>query len=135
MQTRSKNNIFKPKRLYLATNVDPLDHIEPTYATQAQKNVHWRQVVTDEFNALARSSTWTLVPTSSTHNVVECKWLFWIKRHLDGTIALYKACLVAKGFHQRSGIDFHDKFSPVVKPTTICSHCCHQWLDFILIGC
>lgn len=30
------------------------------------------------------------------------------------SIAWYKACLMAKGFHRHPGVDFHEAFSPVV---------------------
>lgn len=45
--------------------------------------------------------------------------MFHIKRNPDSTIARYKAHFVAKGFHQRPGLDFQETFSPVIKPTTI----------------
>ena len=73
----------------------------------------------DELAALARNCTWVLVPPPSNHNIVWCKWVFRIKRNPNGSISRYKARLVAKGFHQRPGVDYHDTFNLVVKPTTI----------------
>jgi len=72
-----------------------------------------------EFDALLRNQTWELVPPSRHLNVIGYRWIFKTKRKADGFIKRYKARLVAKGYHQQLGVDFHETYSPVVKPATI----------------
>jgi hypothetical protein len=45
--------------------------------------------------------------------------VYQIKRHVDGSIERYKACLVARGFTQQEGIDYSEIFSPVIKQATV----------------
>jgi hypothetical protein len=51
-----------------------------------------------EFQALQNNNTWHLVTLVDGKNVIDCKWLYKIKRKVDGSIDRYKAQLVAKGF-------------------------------------
>jgi histone deacetylase 1/2 len=92
---------------------------EPSDYGTALSSPHWRTAMENEFNALQHNRTWRLVPPQSGINIIDCKWVFKIKRKADGSIDRYKARLVAKGFKQRYGLDYEDTFSPVVKPTTI----------------
>jgi histone deacetylase 1/2 len=92
---------------------------EPRNLSTALTDPHWRAAMQEEYNALMENKTWTLVPSSSNKNLIDCKWVYHIKHRADGTIDRYKARLVAKGFKQRYGIDYEDTFSPVVKIATI----------------
>lgn len=53
--------------------------------------------------------------------------MFHIKQKLDDSIDLYKACLVAKGFHERPDIDYIETFSPIAKLTN--SECLKPCLE------
>ena len=115
MVTQSKANISKPKQFHDGTVRYPLLHAllaetalspsEPTCYSSAVKDPQWREAMNSEFDALLKNKTWTLVPSTQTHNLVGCKWVFRVKHRADGTIERYKARLVAKGFHQQPGID------------------------------
>ena len=117
MTTRSKNGITKPKLCFKAV----LDYIytEPPSYKIASQYPQWTKAMDDEFSALQKQQTWSLVPPSPDVNLVGCKWVYNLKLNNDGTIARYKARLIAKGFHQQVGIDYTKTFSPVVNLATV----------------
>lgn len=60
MQTRAKSGIVKPR-------LNPtllLTHMEPTSIKQALTIPHWLQAMQDEYHALLKNQTWTLVSPS-----------------------------------------------------------------------
>lgn len=121
MVTRAKSGISK-KKVFLASKhlVSLLQtHITKLWNQQASKSEDWRRAMADEFSALQRQGTWSLVPHSPSKHVVGCRWVYKLKHNQDGPIARYKARLVAKGYHQEHGIDPTETFSPVVKHSTI----------------
>ncbi|GJU63180.1 ribonuclease H-like domain-containing protein [Tanacetum coccineum] len=80
---------------------------------------NWQNVVCDEYNALIKNKTWTLVPRPPDTNIVRCIWLFRHKYLADGSLSGYNARLVVNGSTQLEGIDVDETFSPDVKPGTI----------------
>jgi hypothetical protein len=49
-----------------------------------------------KFSALVRNKTWHLVPPAPARNLIDCKWVFKIKRKADDTIGRYKAAWLLK---------------------------------------
>jgi hypothetical protein len=128
--TRSQIGHLKPKKFpgykMFFTPRYPLFSLQaihlpltPTTYRQAAAKQEWIEAMTSEYNALLSNNTWTLCPRLPKHNVVRNKWVFKIKQKPDGSVDRFKARLVAKGFDQKSGIDYHETFSPIIKPATI----------------
>ncbi|XP_019153662.1 PREDICTED: uncharacterized protein LOC109150200 [Ipomoea nil] len=118
-QQRGPNPKYFNDKIVNVAIVHPIaSSIEPKTVSQALKKELWTTAMTDEFNSLVRNKTWELVPRCS-HVVVDCKWVFRVKRKADCSVDRFKARLVTKGFLQESGRDYFEMFSPVVKPVTI----------------
>ncbi|XP_057965259.1 uncharacterized mitochondrial protein AtMg00820-like [Malania oleifera] len=106
-----------PARQCLTTTVPILD--EPSSYTVASKFPNWYAAMAHEFVALTHNHSWTLVPLVPSSNTFGCSWEYRTKTKADGSLQQRKARIVAKDFHQQSGLDYHETFSPEIKPSTI----------------
>lgn len=122
IQNRYPTRARKPNRSddfeYAFLAVGPND---PQYFREAcnrTDSVHWKRAMEEEINALGDNDTWELVDRPTNCNVVKCKWVYKLKRGVDGS-SRHKARLVAKGFSQKPGQDFDQTFAPVVKLSSL----------------
>ena len=72
-----------------------------------------------EIATLEENKTKTLVDLPHGKHAIDSKWVYKVKYQSDGTIERFKAQLVAKGYTQVEGMDFHDTFAPVAKLTIV----------------
>jgi histone deacetylase 1/2 len=103
VQTRLQKGIRQPKTYtdvtvryaFLASTG------EPKNTAEALVDANWKQAMQEEYDALMLNNTWHLVPPNSNKNIIDCKWVYRIKKNADGTVDMYKARLVAKVLKQR----------------------------------
>lgn len=65
-------------------------------------------------DSLIKNETWSMAQLPAVRVSIQNHWIFKIKRCRQN-MAKFKARLVAKGFSQRTGIDYGEMYSPVVK--------------------
>jgi hypothetical protein len=98
-QTRLQSGIIKPKKLYDGMIRYGMFSTtgEPNSVDEAISDPKWRDAMEVEFQALAKNKTWHLVPRKTGQNIIDCKWVFKIKRKADGSIDRYKSSISCQG--------------------------------------
>ena len=86
---------------------------------KSSKAAAWQGMMQEEYQSLIKIGTWKLVPLPAGRKAIRCKWIYKIKTYSDGTIAWYKARLVAQDCTQTRGVDYDQTFSLVVKYDSI----------------
>ena len=110
---------YSPQHLSFIATVS--QDIESTSYIEATSHPHWKEAMQSELAALDANHTWSLTFLPHGKKPIGCRWVYKIKRHSNGTIEHFKAGLVAKGYTQLEGLDYHDTFSPTAKMITV--HC------------
>jgi histone deacetylase 1/2 len=101
---------------------------EPQALEEALGDKNWKHAMDAEYDALMKNKTWHLVPPQKVRNIIDCKWMYKIRRKQDRSLDRYKARLVAKEFKQRFGIDYEDTFR-VILPIAVSRGWCLRQLD------
>ncbi|KAJ1520362.1 hypothetical protein ONE63_003497 [Megalurothrips usitatus] len=97
--------IMEPKNIYMALN--------------GKYGDEWRSAMSEELLALEAKHVFEIVDRPKCVKVLSCKWVFKIKQHQDGSIERFRARLVARGFDQIKGVNYHKTDSPVIKKKTV----------------
>ena len=78
----------------------------------------WVEAMNEELKSIRANNTWVLVDLPQSKKAIGTKWVFKLKRDVDGNINRYKARLVAQGYSQKYGEDFDEVFAPTARVTS-----------------
>lgn len=117
MENYLSNGVFSVGHQAFLATIDEIQ--EPKSFREAVRHKHWREAMEREVEALEQNGTWTLEEVPRGKNVIDSKWVFKVKYKPNGDLDKYKARLVARGFTQEEGVDYHETFAPVAKLVTV----------------
>ena len=87
----------------------------PRNVQEAMSQTEWKKAMDEEMQALRKNDTWEMEPLPEGKKLIGSRWVYATKHNSDGSIARYKARLVARGYTQSYGVDYYETFAPVAK--------------------
>lgn len=84
-------------------------------AISGDDSEQWMYAIYEEMKCLIAYDTWDIVERPTDAKVISSRIVLRNKYEADGQLERRKARLVARGFSQRPGVDFHDTFAPVAR--------------------
>ncbi|KAJ1036191.1 hypothetical protein NDA18_000057 [Ustilago nuda] len=94
----------------------------PSTMAQAQASPHWpkwEEAINIELDSLTNAGTWAIVDLPPDRKPISAKWVFKTKQDAANNISKFKARLVACGYSQVHGVDYHATYSLVVSMTCL----------------
>jgi len=91
-------------------------------AVTGEHGEQYRHAMDSEMTSLKKATTWNLMPRSQVPrgaNILPLTWVYKLKRYPDGRPRKFKARLCVRGDKQVEGIDYTDKYAPVVNWSTV----------------
>lgn len=85
---------------------------------QGPHTAKWARVIEEKLDQFHKNGTWALVhqdEIEAGHRALGGKWVYKVKRDIDGKVARFKARWVVKRYLQYFGVDFDQAFAAVVK--------------------
>ena len=79
----------------------------------------WIQAMNEEIQSIEKNNKWKLTTSSVRKKLIGVKWVYKVKYKPDGKVDWFKTRLVAKGYKQKSGIDYFEVFALVARLDTI----------------
>ncbi|KRX41523.1 Retrovirus-related Pol polyprotein from transposon TNT 1-94 [Trichinella murrelli] len=116
----------RPKKVYQKEEVQPVpcedvasiavmnDPKSVAEALSCHESKEWLEAMKREYEALVKNNTWEIVNRPQRQKVITCQWF-----NADGSIKQRKTRLIAKRFLQRPNIDFHERYAPVARLSSI----------------
>eukprot|EP00873_Tetraselmis_striata_P040481 jgi/Tetstr1/460745/TSEL_005930.t1 len=89
------------------------------HALAGKYHREWHASIVSELRSLRARNTFAYARLPLGRHAIGNKWVFKVKGISDGSVSRFKARLVAQGFSQQAGVDYHATFSLVVKLSTL----------------